>query len=405
MLDEALARAEQLGLLYDAGLTLNRTLDPRVQLELLCTIATKALHSDNTSFFLYDAAQNDLHLEFGVGLVQEKESMRVKRFPLGVERGLVGWVAQNRAPLYLSDVTADPRWIVTDPEIRSALWVPVLHDEQLLGVLSASSTRVNAFTSQDEHLFVLFSNQVAVAMENARLFDETRRRLAELEAVSRISSALRSAETFDEMLPRILDEALAVLNSAAGSLILYDPTSKDLRESVSRGWFTDLNSSSLRASEGIAGHVFTTGEMHLAREFAQDPLMQPSALPALPAGQGGACVPIRSTQEIVGVLFVSVALPRELTASEAHLLTTLAEIAGNAIQRMRLHEKTQRDARRFAALHSIDIAISSSLELSDTLNLLLEQVVDLLNVDAADVLLLNPITSTLEYSAGRGFRS
>jgi putative nucleotidyltransferase with HDIG domain len=70
-----------------------------------------------------------------------------------------------------------------------------------------------------------------------------------------------------------------------------------------------------------------------------------------------------------------------------------------------LHEKTRRDAERLAALHSIDMAISSSVDLRPTLNFLLGQVVYLLNVSAADILLLNPHTLTLEYSAGNGFRS
>ena len=108
---------------------------------------------------------------------------------------------------------------------------------------------------------------------------------------------------------------------------------------------------------------------------------------------------------MIGTFNVNVALPLELTPGEIHLLNTLSEIAGNAIQRTRLHEKTRRDAQRFAALHSIDLAISASTDMRMTLDILLGHVVDLLNVSAADVLLFNPHMQTLEYSAGKGFRS
>jgi len=404
LLDETRHRAEQLTLLYDAGLTLNGTLEPRAQLEFLCTIATKALHADNTSFFRCDAARNDLYLEFGVGLGQEMDVLRDLRFPLGAERGLIGWVAQNRAPLYLPDVTADPRWIASDPAIHSALWVPVLHDEQLLGVLSASSTRLNAFTSQDERLFLLFANQVAVAMENARLFVETRQRLAELDAVNRISTALRAATTLDEMLPRLLDETLAVLGTSAGAISLYDPNREKLEQVIARGWFTQTPQTA-SADDDIAGRVMATGQSYVAREFKPDPSTSDLTRDQVPNGWGGALVPIRAAHEIIGTLAVSVLLPRELTSGEVDLLTTLAEIAGNAIHRTRLHAQTETGLQQLQALHTIDIAITGSTDLDVTLNLLLSQVAAQLSVDAASILLLNPVTQMLEYAAGHGFRT
>lgn len=404
LLDKTRARAEQLALLYDAGLTLNRTLEPRLQLELLCTIATKALHADNTSFFLYDAARNDLHLEFGVGLVYENEVLRDARFPLGAERGLIGWVAQNRAPLNLSDVTADPRWIVTDPAIRSALWVPVLHDEQLLGVLSASSAHVNAFTSQDERLFVLFANQVAVAMENARLFDETRQRLAELEAVHNVSATLRTVQTRDEALPILLDETLGALETDVGAIWLYHTDSGGLHLAADRGWFGQLDDMAIKPGEGIAGMVFASGQAHRSTEFARDPLALPLQAGEIPAGWGGVCLPIRTGAITVGVLFVSVPLPRQITSEQMKLLESLTEMAGTTLHRISLHEETVRQLDQLQSLHNIDLAITASMDLRVTLNILLEHVTTQLNVDAADVLLFNPHLQMLEYAAGCGFR-
>ena len=87
-------------------------------------------------------------------------------------------------------------------------------------------------------------------------------------------------------------------------------------------------------------------------------------------------------------------------------LNQLAEafdgMAGSLEQRQ---EEAERRLERVQSLRDIDIAITSSLDLHATLNALLEQVTTQLRVDAADVLLLNPNTRTLEYSAGRGFRT
>jgi GAF domain-containing protein len=126
----------------------------------------------------------------------------------------------------------------------------------------------------------------------------------------------------------------------------------------------------------------------------------------VPPGFGGACVPFRTAAEaIVGGIFVAVRSPRELSPDEIHLLSTVADIAGNAIQRSRLHEQTERRLQRLTALHAVETAVSASLDLQVTLNVLLDHVTTQLGVDAADVLLLSPITQTLEYSAGRGFRT
>src|SRR6185369_11345679 len=105
------------------------------------------------------------------------------RFTLGEERGLVGWVAQNRALLYLADVQMDARWVNIDSEIHSVLWMPVVHEQQLLGVITVASTRVDAFSKEDQQLVVLFTNQIAVAMENARLFEALQNELTKREQV------------------------------------------------------------------------------------------------------------------------------------------------------------------------------------------------------------------------------
>ena len=237
--------------------------------------------------------------------------------------------------------------------------------------------------------------------ERQQTEEALRLRFAELEAVNRVSTVLRAAQTVAEMLPRLLDETLTVLNTDVGNVWLVDHPGQP---NIARGWFTHISAPPLEPGQGIAGHVIATGEVYLVPDFAADPRMRESVRQQIPAGWGGACVPIRTTEGVVGVMSVAVPLPRRLTADEAHLLTTLTEIAGNAIHRSRLHEQTIRQVQRMAALHAIDTAISSSTDLRVTLNVLLRHVTAELRVDAAAVLLLNPHLNELEFAAGRGFR-
>jgi putative nucleotidyltransferase with HDIG domain len=120
---------------------------------------------------------------------------------------------------------------------------------------------------------------------------------------------------------------------------------------------------------------------------------------------GGAAIPIRAEENILGTIIVNIPLPRELTPDEVHLLTTLSEIAGIAIRRTSLRQQTDRRLRHLTALSEINRVITSSVDLRLNLTMLLNQVIAQLGIDAADVLLLNPILRTLDYAAGSGFRT
>lgn len=229
------------------------------------------------------------------------------------------------------------------------------------------------------------------------------RRLAELETVNKVSTALRTAQTLDAMLPILLDETLAVFESEAGAILLYHPHEDELRFAVARGWFEPLKEFPLQPSEGIIGQVFTQGQPYVSREIISDPLIDLAASPSVPAGWGGACIPVHTGTDVVGVLLIAVRLPREVTSAEVKLLTSLADMAGTALHRLRLHDETERRLRQLQALRAIDQAISSTLDLEPTLNVVLEHTLAQLQVDAAGVLLLNPNSQTLDYAAGRGF--
>jgi HD-GYP domain-containing protein (c-di-GMP phosphodiesterase class II) len=205
-------------------------------------------------------------------------------------------------------------------------------------------------------------------------------------------------------LPRFLDETLQVFGTDIGMISLYDAESDTLHRAAAHGFRADLPQVPMRPGEEIVGHVFATGEPYATRDVQNDPYTFDSTRSRFPNGFGGGCVPIRAMDQVIGTLFVVVPLPREIAQEEIRLLTTLAEIAGNAIQRTRLHTQTELQLRRLGALQIIDQAISASFDLNFILNIVLEQVKDQLQVDAATVLVLNPRRQTLECANARGFR-
>ena len=241
--------------------------------------------------------------------------------------------------------------------------------------------------------------------ERKRVEEALRQRLAELESLHTISAALRTAQTRDEALPILLDETLAALETEAGVIWLYHPEYNELRAVVTRGWFRELSETPMKSGEGIGGTVFASGQTHVSVEFRNDPLADAASREQIPDGWGGVCVPIRAGAVTIGVLYVSLLLPRQITSQQVKLLESLSNMAGATVHRMSLYEATVRQLQRLDTLRKIDQAISSVLDLRLTLNILLDQIISHMGVDAADVLLLNPHTLTLEYAAGRGFRT
>ena len=244
--------------------------------------------------------------------------------------------------------------------------------------------------------------------ERKRAEAEIQRRLTELEAVNHISTAMRSAQTLEEMLSIVLDVTLEVMHAAHGGVWLYDPSKDELQLVVTRGYFEQPVVSNIppeKPGEGVAGYAFATRQPYISREYQLDPRLSESVRKGIPPGIGGALIPILAGDNVVGTLNISIPLPREITPDEVHLLTILCEIVGNAIQRTQLHEQTERSLQKLGALHEIDKIINASLDLQLTLGIFVDQVISQLRVDAVAVILFNAHTQALEYSVGRGFRT
>lgn len=240
-------------------------------------------------------------------------------------------------------------------------------------------------------------------LKEAEVRRERRQRERELEAIAYVSSRLRAAKTLEEMLPQLLDQVLKLVEAEAGSIWLYDSTSEMIELKTQQGWNEEYRGTSYRLGEGIPGLVVKLGKAIVAREFRNDPQVTDENRNQIPKEVGGACVPLHAEDSIVGVMFINVALPRELTNGEIRIINALAEIGGNSIHRMYLHEQTVKQLERLAALRSIDLAISSVFDLQITLTILINEVIKQLNVDAASVLLVEAGSGRLEYMAGQGF--
>ncbi|MBI4789886.1 MAG: PAS domain S-box protein [Chloroflexi bacterium] len=249
---------------------------------------------------------------------------------------------------------------------------------------------LSVFSTEREYVVVVLDNVT-----------ERKRREAELQAIAAVTAALRQAPTRDEMVPVILDQLGDLLHAQGTALALRDPATDETVIELGRGAWAVWTGIRLQPGEGISGLVISSGRPYLSEDVTRDPRMTHVNLVGdLPVV---ACVPLAVQKQTIGALWVG--SQTTLADEQVRLLTSIADIAASAIHRATLHEETQRDAQRLAALRTIDQAISGSLDLRVTLRVLLNEVTAQLKVDAANVLLLKPQIQILEYAAGKGFRT
>jgi PAS domain S-box-containing protein len=235
--------------------------------------------------------------------------------------------------------------------------------------------------------------------------EKTRQRLVEMEMFNRVSSALRVADTLEEMLPIFLNETLDALNIPSGSIVLYDNLKDKFSQRIARGWYEKLANKPPNPHEGIADKVMRSQKVYIIPDFSKDKYINKEIQIHIPPGWGGACLPVFVGHEPIGLFYVSVELPRQINSDEIKLLSALSEMIGNAIHRTRLHERTMKQLGQITALRDIDRTIAGSLDLEISLKEILNQTISQLNADAADFYLYNIKSNTLALKEFQGFIS
>ena len=383
----------------------------------LLQIVMATLGADRVTYYRYEGGENgnlaqgwerklhhgSLVYERGMGHTPEEYAgLEATRIEIGDEDDFAGFVATNLTPLYIADIRIDPRFHRVDSEMRSVFGVPIERNRDLVGVLLVMSAKLNAFDTKKQILLRRLANLTSVAIKNARTLAQIHQELSEQEAKNRVHNALMGANDLSEMASIFLNELLAVLDAAIGSLWLYDATEDVMVEIAARGLHPDKKR--IHKGENILWQIYTHREAHLSGEFRTDPQFGDDLREKFPAGVGGALVPF-TDDDIIGVCLVGMKQPREITTDEVNLLTEIASVACGAISQMRELENTKRSLEQARGLQVIDQVISASMDLRLIFEVILDQVIELLQVDASDVLLLNMHTQTLEFAAGQGFQT
>lgn len=201
--------------------TMLTTLDRDHVLRQVIALATRAVGAERFSLLLHPDHRDDwiplildqpAHVEGPERLDADEPAFHLARRVL--DQGLAGWALRNRQAALVTDTQTDERWVDFpdgSSRARSALAVPFIYEEEVLGVLTMLHTQPGHFTTHDLHLLTIIVNQATVAIRNAQLFNQMEQQKRQLEAILRAMP--------DILL--VLDDRgrLMLINEAAANLL------------------------------------------------------------------------------------------------------------------------------------------------------------------------------------------
>lgn len=376
LLSETRKRAEQLSLLYDVGLTLNRVLDSQTQLDFIFKIALRALTADSMTYFRYQSQTETLVYEMSAGVPEDVVAqLRAHALSLQRSQDVVSWVARERVPVLVPDVARETRWQFTEPLPGSVLGVPVEHNQDLRGVLLAMRYTREPFTPLDERMLILFANQIAAAMELTGLFQAQVKRQHELEILRQASLAFASTPERDTLTTLILQYALRLVAADNALLFFY---AEDVLTFGALLWNTKGSMTPTHWTPRENGFTYT-----VARTGQPLIVDQVNAHPIFTTWQwGGAIVglPLHGGGRVRAVLNISFEAPHRFTPEELRVLELLADQAAVALENARNYGEIQRQLRDAQILHRAGEALNRTLSFEETLEHLADSFLEAFDV-------------------------
>ncbi len=265
-----------------------------------------------------------------------------QRIRLKAGAGISGAAAAGGSPIVVDDVSRDPRYLPLVPGVatRSELAVPIQRSGRVIGVLDIQSERPGAFSQADVATQQTIADQLSIAIENARLYEETRRRAERLALVNRISAAAGAVLDLDELLAAVYREVTPIFQADAFFIALYDvrTNSLDFRIQVDEGHREPSVQEPL--GTGLTSRVVTTRTPLLVNDVTAhlpEGLMPEAwGTGKIPTSWIG--VPMLIGERIVGVMSVQTYRAHLYDQDDLLLAATIGDQAAVAVENARLYE-------------------------------------------------------------------
>jgi signal transduction histidine kinase len=322
------------------------------------------------------------------------------------ESPLVHQMLQQRESVYLySDRPLPPNLAAEDEALKSlhsALLIPVTGR----GWLALGPKRDDVpFSSDDWSTLESLGSQTAVALEKARLFSDLERRMTEVDVLRWVGQAISFTMDVDDLMELVYAQTGRVINTNNFYIALHNPE----KESLSFAFYVEEGERLYKDTEwsvdiGLSGVIIRTGRAIVTDNYEQECLRRgviPGGLP----GNSWMGAPLNAGDRVIGVMAVASFDPAVTYSREQlQFFSSIADQAAAILDKARLYQEMEERARQLSALNEVGGVITSTLDLTVVLHLIMDKAVELLQAEAGSLVLVDQETDELvfEVTAGPG---
>jgi len=330
---------EVLATLAEIGEDVNASLDLDEVLARAAALIKRHIDYEIFGVLMIEGDGNYLRHRFAIGYPRElAESLRI---PMG--QGITGTAAATGHSVRVSDTSKDPRYINAIESVRSELAVPLIVRGKCVGVLDIQSRHLDYFTRDQQNILTLLGSRLAIAIENARLFEKVKAQADTLLLLSEVGRETSAILDVEELLRRAAEQTKRVIDYQILSIMLYDEEQKVFRHRVDVKHGQSVQGR-LRAttSEGIVGAAATLKEPVLVPDVTVDPRY----VMVNPETRSELAIPMMHQGKVIGVLDLESPIPNYFTEDHVQTLSILAANLAVSLENARLYEQLAKEEAR-----------------------------------------------------------
>ncbi|MGD2205834.1 MAG: GAF domain-containing protein, partial [Anaerolineae bacterium] len=396
------ARTKELATLNAVAQTASQSLHLDDMLAATLDTVLERLGFKSGTIHLKDAETDELEMIYHRGLSAA--------FRQAVARGIIAaQAAESGRPIIIEDLAAEPDAPskVVQEGYRSIASIPLTSRQEVQGVLTVASRQVHHFRQEHVDLLHSIGHQIGVAVENARLFEGTQRRLAQITALQETSTAVASTLELDELLTLIIRQATDLVGAEGGILNLVDWERNEDEAVACVGCTMPVAGRRASLTQSLSGWVSLHNQPVISNEIHSDERVHHSGLVDLEQEaerpiQNAAGVPLSIKGQVVGSLMVvdKDEGRGEFVQSDIDLLVAFANQAATAIENARLFQAEQRRAEQFRVITEVGHRITSILNIDQVLVQIVRLIQCSFDYDHVGIALIDAAEATYQVGAG-----
>lgn len=330
-------KIQELSLVNKVSEAVSSTLNLEKLLDIALEQSMAAVGADAGSLMLISKETNKLEIVASRGLA----ARYVKNTSQKIGSSIAGWVAENGESALITDARKDMRFHMPffRDSINSAAAVPLKVKGSVIGVLNVNTVQPDrVFDERDLQLLGTVANQMAVAIENARLYARVNRRTMQLDSLLHVSRTVTSTLNLDDVMHQLCDEICQLFQLDACALLLLDELTGRFRYGHGCGLKTRRKYMYYDLAVPFAARVKQTGTKLLIRNIDASSALR-TDISRTEGFKSAICIPIKNHNKLVAVAVGLSRQPRTLAKSQEDVIRPLGELAGVALHNARMYRQ------------------------------------------------------------------